>query len=93
MSDRTTGLYQKFNVTRTDGSSEPGGKHEHCRYIVLDVTHDPSAHEGIKAYAWAVLREGYFDLAIDLFELIGLPYQARDAKRTKANAAENERRK
>lgn len=42
---------QKFRVTRTDGSSEPGGKHEHCRYFVLDLDHDPHAAHALAAYA------------------------------------------
>ena len=28
--DTGQGLFQKFEVRRTDGSSEPGGKHEGC---------------------------------------------------------------
>lgn len=41
--DENRGLYEKFRVWRTDGSSDVGGKHEHCRYFVLDLTHDPYA--------------------------------------------------
>ena len=48
MSDTTRGIYHKFNATRTDGSSAPGGKHEHCRYFVLDRDHAPTA---LAAYA------------------------------------------
>lgn len=51
VSDATQGIYHKFNVTRTDGSSEPGGKHENCRYFVLDLDHDPHAPAAIRAYA------------------------------------------
>ena len=29
------GIYRKFLVSRTDGSSRVGGKHEHCSYFVL----------------------------------------------------------
>jgi len=53
MSDRSSGLYRKFNVTRTDGSSEPGGKHEHCSYFVLDLEHDPHAIPALEAYGKA----------------------------------------
>lgn len=42
------GLYNKFNVTRTDG---PGGKHDGCRYFVLDLNHDPFARAALIAYA------------------------------------------
>lgn len=41
--ERTTGLYRKFIVTRTDGKSAPGQKHDGCDYFVLDLTHDPHA--------------------------------------------------
>ena len=48
---RTTGLYHKFNVRRTDGTSEPGQKHDGCEYFVLDLTHDPHAAAALRAYA------------------------------------------
>ena len=51
MGDKTRGLYQKFVVTRTDGSSAPGGKHEGCEYFVLDPAHDPHAKAALLAYA------------------------------------------
>lgn len=40
MSDSDKGLYQKFIVYRTDGTSEKGGKHAGCDYFVLDIDHD-----------------------------------------------------
>lgn len=51
MGDKTRGMFHKFNVSRTDGSSAIGGKHEGCSYFVLDMTHDPYAIPAIKAYA------------------------------------------
>jgi len=48
------GLFRKFDVRRTDGSSEPGRKHHGCEYFVLDVYHDPAARAALKAYADAV---------------------------------------
>ena len=45
------GLYGKFRIERTDGSSAPGGKHHDCDYFVLDVTHDKHAKEALAAYA------------------------------------------
>lgn len=51
MGDRTRGLYNKFIVRRTDGSSEIGGRHYCCSYFVLDVDHDPHAIAALKAYA------------------------------------------
>lgn len=51
MGDRTRGVYHKFNVTRTDGKSEPGQKHDGCFYFVLDCDHDPHARAALQAYA------------------------------------------
>lgn len=48
------GLFRKFIVERVDGSSGPGGKHEHCECFVLDVDHDPCARPALVAYAAAV---------------------------------------
>ena len=62
---RVIGLYDKFVVVRTDGSSEPGRKHEHCKYFVLDLNHDPFAKSAILAYADACESE-YPELAKDL---------------------------
>ena len=45
------GLFRKFEVRRTDGSSEPGGKHEHCRYFVIDMDHDQHAPAALLAYS------------------------------------------
>lgn len=49
--DTGQGLFQKFEVRRTDGSSEPGGKHEGCEYFVLDTDHDTHAKVALAAYA------------------------------------------
>lgn len=46
-------LLEKFKVVRTDGSSAPGGKHEGCRYFVLDIACDPYARPALGAYAAA----------------------------------------
>lgn len=62
---KSAGLYHKFNVTRTDGTDQPGGKHEGCEYFVLDLTHDPFALPALKAYAEAC-RDEYPILAADL---------------------------
>ena len=51
MSHESIGLYDKFNISRTDGRSEPGEKHHGCEYFVLDMTHDPHAVPALKAYA------------------------------------------
>lgn len=63
--DRDRGFYPKFVVRRTDGSSGPGGKHEDCRYFVLDLDHDPHADAAIEAYADSCERD-YPALADDM---------------------------
>lgn len=68
MDDKNIGLYKKFEVKRTDGSSGPGGKHEHCEYFVLDLTHDKYSLPALKAYADAC-RSEYPALARDLDDL------------------------
>ncbi len=45
------GVFRKFDVRRTDGSDQPGGKHHGCRYFVLDLDHDPHAAAAMAAYA------------------------------------------
>lgn len=49
-------LFDKFQVTRTDGTSEPGEKHDGCSYFVLDLTHDPYAPAALRRYAIACRR-------------------------------------
>lgn len=65
MGDATHGLYDKFCVERSDGSSTPGGKHYECEYFVLDLDHDPHARAAILAYAQSCRRD-YPLLAEDL---------------------------
>lgn len=65
MGDKTRGLYEKYTVTRNDGSSEPGGKHHGCEYFVLDLTHDPHASAALRAYADSCAAD-YPLLAADL---------------------------
>ena len=74
MSDYDRGLYNKFAVVRTDGSSEPGGKHHKCNYFVLDLTHDKFAAVAIAEYARACRHE-FPLLAVDLMNMLGdLPF-------------------
>lgn len=63
--DPEPGIYFKFWVRRTDGSSQPGGKHEECEYFVLDWEHDKFAPFAARAYAAACEQE-YPELAKDL---------------------------
>jgi hypothetical protein len=63
--DRTRGLYNKYAVIRTDGSSAVGERHHGCEHFVLDVNHDPFAAVALRAYADACESE-YPLLARDL---------------------------
>ena len=67
MGDPTRGLFDKFIVSRVDGTSEPGAKHDGCRYFVLDLTHDKFSDAAILAYADAC-RDEYPLLARDLYQ-------------------------
>jgi hypothetical protein len=68
------GLYRKFAVTRADGSSKPGGKHENCYYFVLDLDHDKYAIPALIAYA-SVCWEEYPELADDIMAMVAKYYQ------------------
>ena len=77
MGDKNRGLYRndgegegKFIVTRTDGSSDTGGKHMGCWYFVLDLTHDPHAIPAMIAYADSCRKDGYELLAADILEAV-----------------------
>lgn len=68
MGDKSKGLYGKFVVTRTDGSSNTDEKHDGCRYFVLDLDHDVLSRPAVAAYADAARSAGYEALADDLDE-------------------------
>jgi hypothetical protein len=59
------GLYQKFWVRRTDGSSAEGSRHAKCDYLVLDFVHDKFAVAAALAYADACAQE-HPELATDI---------------------------
>ncbi|HUU23765.1 MAG TPA: hypothetical protein VM389_14620 [Phycisphaerae bacterium] len=69
MGDKTKGLYGKYGIERRDGSSGPGGKHEGCRYFVLDLDHDAHAVAALAAYATSCEAD-YPLLADDLRALL-----------------------
>lgn len=69
------GLFNKFDVRRTDGSDAPGGKHHGCEYFVLDTTHDAFAKAALTAYAEAC-RTAYPALFADLWSRYDLPLSA-----------------
>lgn len=66
MGDPSRGLYHKFIVERTDGTSAAGEKHEGCKYFVLDLDHDPIAMKVLRTYAKEARHAGYVLLADDL---------------------------
>lgn len=70
--DPNRGIYRKYKVTRTDGSSRKGKKHERCSYFVLDLDHDPFAAAALKAYAEAC-RETHPQLAREIEASLNLP--------------------
>lgn len=78
VSNKTLGLYEKFIVTRTDGSSEPGGKHEGCRYFVLDISCDQHAAPALVAYAESCERDGYHALAADIRAIMSVQQAMHD---------------
>lgn len=59
------GLFHKYSVERTDGSSTPGGKHFGDEYFVLNMTTDKHALPALKAYAKSCAID-YPVLAADL---------------------------
>lgn len=73
MGNRKAGLYQKFTVTRSDGTSEEGEKHHKCEYFVLDLTHDKFAPNALMAYYTACKKE-YPLLAKDLKKILDKIY-------------------
>ena len=66
--DNNVGIYDKFTVTRNDGSSVQGGKHYLCKYFVLDLIHDANAKIALLAYAGAC-EDDYPELSKDILKL------------------------
>ncbi|MFZ2586686.1 MAG: SUMF1/EgtB/PvdO family nonheme iron enzyme [Alphaproteobacteria bacterium] len=65
MNQQEQGLYHKFNISRTDGTDAPGGKHFGDEYFVLNLTTDKHTIPAIAAYAESCAAE-YPLLASDL---------------------------
>jgi hypothetical protein len=77
VSDKAEGLLRKYDVKRVD---DPTGKHDDCRYFVLDPEHDPIARGALRFYANLADKEGYGALAAELTEWVdGLPDQPMTA--------------
>lgn len=67
--DQELGLYRKYDVSRVDGSSGQGEKHEFCKYFVLDLTHDKHAIRALHRYIYSCESE-FPLLARDLRQLL-----------------------
>ena len=65
INQRENGLYNKFIVERRDHRDDYGKDRYGADYLVLDLTYDPHAMAGLKAYADAVEKD-YPLLAADL---------------------------
>ncbi len=74
-------IYDKFDVTRTDGNDGPGSKHDGCDYFVLDVTHDPYALPALKAYA-AACAGTHPTLSLNLFRWVRAIETQRENSKT-----------
>ncbi len=67
------GIHKKYEVTRTDGSSKPGAKHDDCAYFVLDLNCDEHALVALEAYAKSC-RKDKPELAADIDEILSNAY-------------------
>ena len=66
MSEKDLGLYNKYEVRRTDRrDSHKEDKHYDCRYFVLDLDHDKYALPALESYKKACVKE-YPELAREL---------------------------
>lgn len=61
-----TGFHQKFHVSRVDGQSAPGERHDGCAYFVLDLDHDPFSVAAMLVYGVAC-KETQPELAETIF--------------------------
>lgn len=66
--ERREGLLHKYDVRRAD---DPAGKHDACRYFMLDPQHDPLAVGALRTYADHARTAGYVPLADDLEAWVG----------------------
>lgn len=83
--DIRPGLYRKFNIERTDGSSRPGEKHADCRYFVLDLNHDQHSISALVAYAKSIRKMKdleHFELALECVYLAKELAESRGLKFT-----------
>lgn len=60
----TLGVMPKYHVERL---ADFEGKHDECRYFVLDPKHDPFARIALDRYADQAQAYGYKELALDIW--------------------------
>mgnify|MGYP001568427043 CR=1 FL=1 len=63
------GWHKKYDVRRTDGTDEPGGRHFGCVLFVLDLTHDMAARNAMRRYVQLVEMERPA-LAADIVQML-----------------------
>lgn len=61
--EKQAGILPKYDVARLNDAD---GKHDDCRYFVLDPQHDPIAVDALRMYAKVAREAGYIALAGDL---------------------------
>lgn len=64
---KDTGLEARYEVVKVN---DPTGKHDECRYFVLDPLHDPIAREALTTYAIRARLAGYAQLSKDLLDWV-----------------------
>lgn len=57
------GLEHRYDVKKVN---DPDGKHDHCRYFVLDPKHDPISRLALRVYADNARTAGLDTLADDI---------------------------
>ena len=63
LAEKDAWLEARYRVKKINDST---GKHDQCRYFVLDPLHDPLARAALAAYRDAASHAGYDALATDL---------------------------
>lgn len=88
--DHERGLYDKYRVERLN---DDDGKHDDCRYFVLDIRHDPHAREALIAYVESC-KDEYPKLTRDLIAFLteepGEPDEGRRDEMTWVDVKEAE---
>ncbi len=77
MSKKDIGMTDRYKVSRLDERDlKEGDKHFGCKYYVLDIIHDRFAVPALEAYAAEADKDGFHDLAGDIYKLV----RSRDDK-------------